>query len=197
MSSRTAGAPSVDVSARRTVTHLAIDARLPERDALGLQDGTLRLDLTRVAWRAMHLVACYRLHPVEVRHDGSLGRAVVEHLPEIDPLAMQAVVLHRKHMNAAVRKAGCVGLLPLGADGVVDREALEAGFARNFEVVASIAHEHPCQQLPVSVEKPVVALEVTNHVLRRVRAEHARHAGAGPSIENVPMALRALFAAGV
>ena len=101
---------------------------------------------------------------------------------------MESVVLDRHDVYATVRQSRAVGLLPLRADRVIDREALESALALQFDKVPSVVKDHAPEQVPVGVAIFVALLEVTHDVLRSVRAEHARHARPGPSVEDLAVA---------
>ena len=110
---------------------------------------------------------------------------------------MEAVVLDRHDVDATVRQSRAVGLLPLRADRVIDREALETALALQLDEVSSVVEDHSPEQVPVGVAILVALHEVTHDVLRGVRAEHARHARPGPSVEDLAVASLAGGTAGV
>ncbi len=97
-------------------------------------------------------------------------------------------------MNLAIGQRRRIRLLKLGTDGVVDRVAVPCAVrALDIEVVPAVADNHPREQRSIVILRPlrfcgaatdfevvqikfIVALEIANHILRRIGAQHLSHA---------------------
>ena len=98
---------------------------------------------------------------------------------------MQQVVLDRKDLDAAVRQRCGVRLLPLRADGVVHEVALPlALLVAELHVRAVPEGAHPSDRDTVFGLELGLRLKVSQNVGRIELAEHSRHAGLLPRIED-------------
>ena len=158
-----------------------------------------------MADRADRLIARGVIKFLPCARVGPLTSRAINDLPEIHPLFEQDVVLNRKDVDFAVGKSGSVGLLPFGADCVVDgvRVPLAVGL-QEIEIVALVTDDHPSKEGPfppsneysffsaifciVSQIKLVVGRKIAHYIFRRVRAKHFRHAACRPLLVNIGMA---------
>ena len=94
------------------MTHLAIDSGFLEFHILNVETGVLNiLQLAGMADGTNCLVASRSIEPLPGARVSALASWAVNHLPEIDPLLVQHVILNRKYMNFTVRKFRGIRLL--------------------------------------------------------------------------------------
>ena len=94
------------------MTHLAIDSRLLEFHIVDVETAAFRIaQLAGMAHGTNCLVASRSIEPLPGARVSALASRAVNHLPEINPLLVQKIVLHRENMNFTVGKFRGISLL--------------------------------------------------------------------------------------
>ena len=141
---------------------------------------------------AVELVVRGPAHAVKFAQARALGAWRIDHAPEVEPAPLQQVVLDGKDLDAAVWQPCGVRLLPLRADGVVHQVALPlALLVAELHVRAVPEGAHPSDCDAVFGLELGLRLEVADNVGRIELAEHSRHAGLLPGIEDGSVAVAA------
>ena len=147
---------------------------------------------------AVELVVGGPAHAVKLAQARALGAWGIDHAPEVEPAPLQHVVLDRKDLDAAVWQRCGIRLLPLRADGVVHEVALPlALLVAELHVRAVPEGAHPSDRGTVFGLELGLRLEVADNVGRIELAEHARHAGLLPGIEDGSVAVAAGVGPGI
>src|SRR5580700_10375270 len=142
-----------------------------------------------MANRADRLIAGGRAKFLPRTEIATLTPGAINHFPVIEPAALQCTELDRKHMNLAAGQPGCVSLLKLRSDRVVDGVCVQFAVGLpDVEIVPTVAEYHAGKEgspwalgkfhLSFAIGgfifqvKLVVVLKIANDILRSIRAKH-------------------------
>ncbi len=187
-----------DVGRGGPVAHLAANTRFAEDKIVSVEAAAF--DIPKLAGMtdgAVRLVVRIDAELLPVVRVGSSGALAVDNLPVVHPALLNGAVLNREDVNLFVRQGCGVGLLPFGADDVVDRIGMPAAIRLfDLEEMAPVAQDCAREQCAiwsrrdlkfsvavgyaVSGIELVVSFGVADDLLWLIGLQHLRHAALVP-----------------